>query len=190
VEVGSGLSTYYASRALGRNRAEGSPGRITCIDPFSGDRVQELPAVEVVRREVQDAGMEELPALEPGDVLFIDSTHVIKLGGDVPYLYLEVLPQLRPGVIIHSHDIHFPYNTPHPAAEYVFGAKWPRYWTEAMLLQAFLAFNREFEILLSAGLLRHQDEGFFERTLPGYRPVAPEDYDTHAGSIWYRRGPG
>jgi predicted O-methyltransferase YrrM len=190
VEVGSGLSTYYASRALERNRAEGRPGRITCIDPFSGDRVAGLPGVEVLRREIQDVAPEELAALEAGDVLFIDSTHVVKLDGDVPHLYLEVLPRLAPGVVVHSHDIHFPYNTPYPAEEYVLGAKWPLYWTEAMLLQAFLAFNREFEILLSVGILRHEEEGVLARTLPGYRPVAPQDYDTHAGSLWLRRRPG
>lgn len=187
IEVGSGLSTYYAARALERNREEGAPGRIRCIDPFSGHRVEGLPGVEVIRREVQDVAPEELRELEDGDVLFIDSTHVVKVGGDVPHLYLEVLPALRPGVVVHSHDVHFPYNTPYPAEEYVFRAKWPRYWTEAMLLQAFLAFNREFEIVLSAGILRHEDEEFFERTLPGYRRVEPKDYDTHAGSIWYRR---
>lgn len=187
MEVGSGLSTWYMSRALERNAEEGSSGRITCIDPYSGDRVRALPGVEVVRREVQDVAPEEFRELDDGDVLFIDSTHVVKIGGDVPHLYLEVLPRVRPGVVIHSHDIHFPYNTPHPAEQYVLRAKWPRYWTEAMLLQAFLAFNREFEIVLSAGILRYEDEAFLERTLPGYRPVVPADYDTHAGSIWYRR---
>ena len=188
IEVGSGLSTFYISRALTRNRKEGSPGRIRCIDPHSGDRVEELPGVEVVRREVQEIDPVEFrEQLRSGDLLFIDSTHVVKIGGDVPHLYLEVLPHLRPGVTVHSHDIHCPYNTPHPAEEYVMRAKWPRYWTEAMLLQAFLAFNPEFEIVLSLGLLRHEDEPFLERTLPGYSPIVPTDYDTHAGSIWYRR---
>lgn len=187
MEVGSGLSTFYATRALERNRAEGSPCEVTCIDPFSGDRVAGLPGVTVLRREVQDVAPEEFGVLEAGDVLFIDSTHVVKIDGDVPHLYLEVVPALAPGVVVHSHDVHFPYNVPHPARTYVFDAKWPRYWTEAMLLQAFLAFNEDFEILLSAGLLRHEDEAFLERTLPGYRPVVPEDFDTHAGSIWYRR---
>lgn len=187
LEVGSGLSTYYAARALERNREEGAPGRITCIDPYSGDRVRDLPGVEVVRREVQDVTPGEFRVLEEGDVLFIDSTHVVKVGGDVAHLYLEVVPSLAPGVVIHSHDIHFPRNTPHPAEAYVLDAKWPRYWTEAMLLQAFLAFNREFEILLSASILRHEDEDLLERTVPGYRPVVPRDFDTHAGSLWYRR---
>ena len=190
LEVGSGLSTFYMTRALERNRSEGAAGTITCVDPYSGDRVAGLPGVEVLRREVQDLDPEEVRRLEDGDLLFIDSTHVVKVGGDVPHLYLELLPRLRPGVVIHSHDIHFPYNTPYPAEEYVVRAKWPMVWTEAMLLQAFLAFNREFEILLAPSILRHEDEPWLARTMPGYRPVVPADYDTHAGSIWYRRAAG
>jgi predicted O-methyltransferase YrrM len=187
IEVGSGLSTWYAVQALERNRADGVPAKITCIDPYSGDRVRGLPGVEVLRREVQDVAPEYFEALGAGDVLFIDSTHVVRIDGDVPHLYLEVLPRLRPGVVVHSHDIHFPYNVPHPAEEYVFGAKWPMLWTEAMLLQAFLALNDEFELLLAPPLLRHHDEAFLEATMPGYRPVVPHDYDTHFGSVWYRR---
>lgn len=187
LEVGSGLSTFYMSRALERNRAEGADATITCVDPYSGDRVAGLPGVEVLRREVQDLDPEEVRRLEAGDLLFIDSTHVVKVGGDVPHIYLELLPRVRPGVVVHSHDIHFPYNTPYPAEEYVVRAKWPMVWTEAMLLQAFLAFNREFEILLAPSILRHEDEPWLARTVPEYRPVVPADYDTHAGSIWYRR---
>lgn len=187
IEVGSGLSTWYAVQALERNRAEGVPCRITCIDPHSGDRVRGLPGVEVLRREVQDVAPEYFEELGAGDVLFIDSTHVVRIDGDVPHLYLEVLPRLRPGVAVHSHDIHFPYHVPYPAEEYVFGAKWPMLWTEAMLLQAFLALNSEFELLLAPPLLRHHDEAFLEATVPGYRPVVAADYDTHFGSVWYRR---
>jgi predicted O-methyltransferase YrrM len=187
IEVGSGLSTYYASRASERNGAEGAPCAITCIDPYSGDRVRGLPGVEVLRRPVQDVPPDYFAALGPGDVLFIDSTHVVRIDGDVPHLYLEVVPRLRPGVVVHSHDVHLPYNVPHPAEEYVFGAKWPMLWTEAMLLQAFLAFNAEFELLLAPPLIRHHDEPFLAATVPDYRPVVAADYDTHFGSVWYRR---
>lgn len=191
IEVGSGLSTYYASRAAQRNRAGGAPCGITCIDPYSGDRVRNLPGVEVLRRPVQDVAPEYFEALSAGDVLFIDSTHVVRIDGDVPHLYLEVVPRLAPGVVVHSHDVHFPFNVPHPAEEYVFGAKWPMLWTEAMLLQAFLAYNAEFELFLAPPLLRHRDEAFLAATVPDYRPVVAADYDSHFGSVWFRRrGPG
>jgi hypothetical protein len=162
---------------------------MTCIDPYSRPALAELADVTVVQRPVQDVDPGVFGELGPGDVLFIDSTHVVKIDGDVPFLYLEVVPRVAPGVVVHSHDIHFPYNVPYPAEEYIFAAKWPSFWTEAMLLQAFLSFNPAFEILLSAPLLRFHDEEFLAATLPGYRPVEAADYDTHFGSIWFRRKP-
>lgn len=189
VEIGSGLSTYYAWLAAAANGRDGRVCEMTCVDPFPTGRLNELrePAVHAVVSKVEAADLGLFEALEVGDVLFIDSTHVLKLGGDVAFLFLEVLPRLRPGVVVHVHDIHFPYNTPYPAEQYIFRAKWPLYRTEAMVLQAFLSFNREFELLLSAPMIRHFDEPFLERTIPGYRPVDVEDYDTHFGSIWLRR---
>lgn len=189
VEIGSGLSTYYAWLAAAANGRDGRVCEMTCVDPFPTGRLNELrePAVHAVVSKVEAADLGLFEALEAGDVLFIDSTHVLKLGGDVAFLFLEVLPRLRPGVVVHVHDIHFPYNTPYPAEQYIFRAKWPLYRTEAMVLQAFLSFNREFELLLSAPMIRHFDEPFLERTIPGYRPVEVEDYDTHFGSIWLRR---
>ena len=189
IEVGSGLSTYYAWLAAAANGREGSSCEMTCIDPFPTGRLRDLedPVVEAVVSKVEATDPGVFAELDAGDVLFIDSTHVLKLGGDVAFLFLEVLPRLRPGVVVHIHDIHFPYNTPYPAEQYIFRAKWPLYRTEAMLLQAFLSFNREFEIMLSAPMIRHADEAFLERTIPGYRPVEVEDHDTHFGSIWLRR---
>ncbi len=189
IEIGSGLSTYYAWLAAAANGREGRACEMTCVDPFPTGRLNELeePAVNAVVSKVEATDLGLFEALDAGDVLFIDSTHVLKLGGDVAFLFLDVLPRLRPGVVVHVHDIHFPYNTPYPAEQYVFRAKWPLYRTEAMVLQAFLSFNREFEVLLSAPMIRHFDEPFLERTIPGYRPVEVEDYDTHFGSIWLRR---
>jgi predicted O-methyltransferase YrrM len=193
VEVGSGLSTYYASLAAARNAAEGRPMAMTVVDPFVSAATRALPGVEVLAREAQD-----LPAdwyqqrLEAGDVLFIDSTHIVRIDGEVPHLVLEVLPALKPGVLVHIHDVHFPYNVPADPAAYVFDRRWPMPFTEAMLVQAYLCFNPRVEILLSTPLLRHHDEDFLKRLLPGYRPLDPEDFDTHHGSLWLRtqRSPG
>ena len=187
VEIGSGLSTYYAWLAAAANGRDGRACEMTCVDPFPTGRLNELrgPAVNAVVSKVEAADIRLFETLEAGDVLFIDSTHVLKLGGDVAFLFLEVLP--RPGVVVHVHDIHFPYNTPYPAEQYIFRAKWPLYRTEAMVLQAFLSFNQEFEVLFSAPMIRHFDEPFLERTIPGYRRVEVEDYDTHFGSLWLRR---
>jgi predicted O-methyltransferase YrrM len=187
IEVGSGLSTCYAWLALDANARAGAAGAITCIDPNVRETVRALPGVAVLAREVQDVSPAFFAELGRADVLFIDSTHVVRLDGDVPHLYLEVVPALQPGVVVHAHDVHFPFNTPHPAEQYVLGRTWPMLWTEAMLVQAFLAFNAAFRVTLSLPLLRHHDEPFLERTVPGYRPLQTRDYDTHFGSLWFER---
>jgi hypothetical protein len=128
--------------------------------------------------------------LEAGDVLFIDSSHAVRLDSDVAYLILEILPIIRPGVLIHIHDIPFPYNIPYPAEYWVLGTApgapyWPIYWNEAMLLQSFLAFNREFEIIQSMPLLRYYDETFLKELVPSYRSVA--EVPNTFSSIWLKR---
>jgi hypothetical protein len=187
LEIGSGLSTYYAWQGAERNRAEGHACRLGCIDPYASAKVRGLPGLEVDERPVQEVEPSLFEELEAGDILFIDSTHVVKVDGDVPFLYLEAVPRVQPGVWIHSHDIHFPYNVPHPAEAYILRAKWPMMWTEAMLLQAFLSHNRAYQLELAAPLLRHFEPTFLAATLPDFRPTMVEDYDTHFGSVWYRR---
>ena len=190
VEVGSGLSTYYCSLAAARNAEEGHPLVIKCVEPYPSAELRTIPGIEVLQCEVQDVDLELFARLEQDDILFIDSSHVLKIDSDIPFLFLEVLPRLSRGVSIHVHDIPFPYNVPHPAEYWVLGRRneapyWPMYWNEAMVLQAFLAFNDAFEIELSAPLIRHHDEPFLAATVPGYRPVA-EEPNTFS-SIWLRK---
>lgn len=186
LEVGSGLSTYYAWLAAASNRAEGRPMEMTVVDPFVGRGVRGLAGIEVVAREAQDLPLEEYTRLASGDVLFIDSTHVVRIDGEVPYLVLEVLPALRPGVLVHVHDVHLPYNVPADPAAYVFDRRWPMLFTEAMLVQAYLAHNSRVEILMSTPLLRHYREDALRRIVPDYQPLDREDFDTHHGSLWLR----
>jgi predicted O-methyltransferase YrrM len=186
VEIGSGLSTDYAHLAAERNAAEGRPMAMTAVDPYVSEATRALPGVEVLAREAQDLPAEWFSRLEAGDVLFIDNTHIVRIDGEVPHLVLEVLPALKPGVIVHVHDVHFPYNVPVDPGAYVFDRAWPMLFDEAMLVQAYLAHNPRVEIVLSTPLLRHHDEEFLRRTLPGYLPLDPEDFDTHHGSLWFR----
>ena len=86
--------------------------------------------------------METFAALEGGDILFIDSTHVLKTGSDVVRLYNEIVPRLNAGVIVHIHDIFYPFEYPR---DWVLEG---RAWSEAYLVRVFLAFNSEYEILL------------------------------------------
>jgi predicted O-methyltransferase YrrM len=186
VEVGSGLSTSYAVLAAEKNAAEGRPMEMTVIDPFASAATRALPGVSVLAREAQDVPADWYGRLQAGDVLFIDSTHIVRVDGEVPHLVLEVLPTLSPGVLVHVHDVHFPYSGPADPAAYVFNRRWPMLFTEAMLVQAYLCNNPRAGIVLSTPLLRHFREDVLKRLLPGYRPLDPEDFDTHHGSLWFR----
>ena len=185
LEVGSGLSTYYATLAAARNAADGTPLQLSCIEPYPFPALRTLPDVELVQSVVQDVPLSRFDRLGNGDVLFIDSSHALKIDSDVAYLFLEVLPRLAPGVLVHIHDVPFPYNTPYPADTWLFGERWPVYWNEAMLVQAFLAFNREFEILLSTPLIRNEDERFLIERFDDYLPLPRET--NPASSLWLRR---
>ncbi len=189
-EVGSGLSTYYCSLARKQNREEGTDTKITCIEPYPFAKLNEIEQIELIVKEVQDVPLSAFDSLASGDVLFIDSSHILRLDGDVSYLFLEVLPRLAPGVYIHVHDIPFPYNIPYPPEYWTFledpqSLHWPMYWNEAMLLQALLAFSPAFEVVLSVPMIRHFEEDFVRKTLPIYKSVS-EEKNTFS-SIWLRR---
>ena len=185
IEVGSGLSTYYCSLAAKKNASEGNPLQITCIEPFPYEKLYSIPGIKIIAKEVQDVELSLFEQLEPNDIFFIDSSHMVKVDSDVPFLYLEVLPILSVGVEIHVHDIPFPYNVPYPAEKWIFDQDWPMLWNEAMLLQAFLLFNNSFTIELSTPMIRYFDEPFLKKTIPIY-----ESLIQHPGpfsSIWLKR---
>jgi predicted O-methyltransferase YrrM len=185
LEIGSGLSTYYASLAARVNEGENRPMRLYCVEPYPYPELANIAGIEIRRDFAQNIPLSAFRELEEGDVLFIDSSHALRIDSDVSWLLLEALPSLRPGVIVHFHDIPFPYNTPYPAETWIFGDRWPSYWNEAMVVQAFLAFNSDFEIVMSAPLLRHADEAYFLSTFADYTPLIRES--NPFSSLWIRR---
>jgi hypothetical protein len=120
--------------------------------------------------------------LEENDILFIDSSHSVKIGSDVNFLYLEVLPRLKPGVVVHIHDIPMPYEY---TKTYATNPAFRMFWTESYLLQAFLIYNSEFEVLLSMAYLQGSHPDLYREAFPSFDPEA----DTGSGSIWIRRKP-
>lgn len=187
IEVGSGLSTYYCSLAAKENFKTGNPVKISCIEPHPFGKLYTIQDIEVIRDEVQNVNMSLFSELEENDVLFIDSSHILKIDGDLPFLYLEVLPALKKGVMIHIHDIPFPYNIPYPPELWIFSKElsWPYYWNEAMFLQAFMAFNNSFDIVMSMPLIRHHDEQFLKNAIPLYKSV--KDNPNTFSSIWLKK---
>ena len=144
IEAGSGFSTLLAAQATALNAGEGHPCTIEVWDPFADAPVRALHGrgLTLHRAEVQRAPLEALAALEAGDILFIDSSHVLHVGSDVRFLFAEVLPRLKPGVLVHVHDIFLPANYPRRwAVEYL------RFWNEQYVLQAFLSFNERFRVV-------------------------------------------
>ncbi len=114
--------------------------------------------------------------LGENDVLFVDSTHAVRCGGDVNQIYLEILPRTRTGVVVHVHDIFLPAEYPKKwlLEEHIF-------WTEQYLLQAFLAFNRAFEVLWGGSYMHLEHSSELARHFPCYRN------DAWPGSFWMRR---
>lgn len=161
-EIGSGHSTLMTAKALERNRRDDPNYRCkhVSIEPYEMPWLERL-GIEVLRRRVEDFDTSFFQELEPGDFLFIDSSHVIRPGGDVVFEYLQLLPALRPGVIVHVHDIFTPRNYPD---------SWVRdevrFWNEQYLLEAFLTHNDSWRVLASVNHLRHEHFEALQRVCP------------------------
>ena len=184
VEIGSGMSSIVISAALKLNESDGAqPANHTIVDPYPSPRLDTLlgaPANVIADRvEVLDITLFE--HLDRGDILFIDSGHTVRIGGDVNFLVLDVLPRLRPGVIVHFHDIGLPYEYP---KAYLTNPSFRVLWTESYLLQAFLACNRDFEVLLAMAYLTHDHHESFEKAFPLYDPAR---HASTSGSFWMAR---
>lgn len=149
IELGSGYSTLVIATASARNASEGQPVEHRVYDPFpSAVLARVRDRIELHARSAAEIELETFAALEADDVLFIDTTHVVKPRSEVLHLLLNALPALQPGVVAHIHDVYRPFEYPRALYE-VFGA----YWQEHYLLQAFLAFNAEFEVLCATHAL-------------------------------------
>lgn len=150
VEIGSGHSTLMAINAIRANKREdGSYNcKHICIEPYECPWLNALD-VEVIRKPVEKTGKDIFTLLEGNDLLFIDSSHIIRPQGDVLFEYLEILPVLKPGVIVHIHDIFTPKDYPE---EWI--VRDIRFWNEQYLLEAFLAFNKNYKIIGSLNYLK------------------------------------
>ncbi len=162
IEVGSGHST---AALLDATDNLASRPRITAIDPYA-DRLRstlrpgDLERLELIEEGVQGVPLETFQALEAGDVLFLDTTHVVRPGSDVVYEFLEVLPRLTPGVIVHIHDITYPFDVPDVWLEE------GRIWCEPYLLRALLCDNPRFSILQWPGAVAALRPSALEEMLP------------------------
>jgi predicted O-methyltransferase YrrM len=180
IEVGSGYSSACTLETAERFLDEDI--KLTFIDPRP-NLLQELFSVAEPKREVeilgslvQDIPLSTFSTLQANDVLFIDSTHVMKTASDVTYEFLEVLPRLNSGVYVHIHDIFWPFEYP---------TRWSlddnRSWNEIYALRAFLAFNKAFEIVFFSDYFHRFHKEEMVRNAPWL------NRNSGGGSIWLRR---
>jgi hypothetical protein len=179
IEIGSGYSTLVSAKACTLNKQKDNvTSELLAIEPYPNETLKHgFPGLtELIQKPLEKIDLSLFSGLGKNDLLFIDSTHVLKIGGDVKYLYLEVLPRVAGGVLVHSHDIFFPLEYP---KHWIKENHW--FWTEQYLLQAFLAFNREFEVLWASQYMNRRYPKQLAQTFPSYKKeVCP-------ASLWLKR---
>ena len=159
IEVGSGWSTKIAALASLKNMET----ELTCIEPYPQPILTKgFPGLKkLITEKVEKVPVEFFKKLGKNDILFIDTSHTVKIGSDVNYLILDILPILSQGVYIHIHDIFFPENYPELWVKDEY-----RFWNEQYLLHAFLIFNNRFEVILTNRYLSDNYLTNLKKTFP------------------------
>ena len=177
IEVGAGFSSAVILDTTEKFLSQ--PPSITFIEPYperlkSLLKPQDFESCQTIEKRVQDVSLNVFSSLNEGDILFIDSSHIVKFGSDLQFLLFKVLPLLPVGVFVHFHDIFYPFE--YPEAWLRDG----RYWNEAYLLRAFLAYNNEWEVYF----FNNYAAKFFDDFLAQKMPLCLKN---KGGSIYLRR---
>lgn len=179
IEIGSGYSTLMVQKAVSDIRLLVPDYVIEqiCIEPYEMPWL-ERTGVRVIRQLVEDVHADLFKTLNENDILFIDSSHMVRPQGDVLFEFLELLPTLQKGVIIHVHDIFSPkdYTKQHLVEDVMF-------WNEQYLLEAFLTCNQEFEIIGALNYLKTH----YANALYSKLPLLEKYKDSVPGSFWIRK---
>ncbi|HWF88062.1 MAG TPA: class I SAM-dependent methyltransferase, partial [Pyrinomonadaceae bacterium] len=168
IEIGGGYSTQLANKAL---KSNGS-GSLTCVEPHPERLNGTGASVELIQKRVEELDIAFFSRLNTNDILFIDSSHTVKFGSDVCYEFLEILPRLATGVWVHVHDIFFPHDYP---ADWLIQRRMAL--NEQYLLEAFLSFNKQFQVKLANYWLCLDHGAETKRLWP----------NTGASSLWMKR---
>ncbi|HEU5422426.1 MAG TPA: class I SAM-dependent methyltransferase [Nitrolancea sp.] len=167
IEIGSGVSTLVMLHAAALNeQGAAPPAEITCIEPYPSEVLKRLHGIRRIQQPAQLVGAELFAQLQPGDLLFIDSSHAVKTGSDVPHVYLNIIPSLAPGVFVHIHDVFLPYLYPRDVLSSYFG------WQETALLLALLVNNEHLAVRACLSALGYDRTEQLRAILPDYAPEA------------------
>lgn len=182
IEIGSGFSTLVSAAAIRKNSEERKVDcELTCVEPYPREFLKAgLPGLRNFRLlslPLQFVPLEYFDQLNELDILFIDSTHVMRVGSDVNYEFLQILPRLKKGVVVHLHDIFLP-------AEYQ--KKWIKesflFWNEQYLLHAFLQNNSAFRVLWAASYMHLNESARLSSAFSSYTSATE-----WPGSFWMKR---
>lgn len=176
IEVGSGNSTKVAHKAKKEQELD---TQIVSIDPFPRAEIDHL-ADKVVRKPFEDVSYDEILALEAGDILFIDNSHRVLPNSDATVFFLEILPRLKPGVIVHIHDIYLPYDYPQFMCD--------RAYSEQYMLAAFVLANPEKYETILPNYYISEDKALSGILAPLWEHPNLEGVEKHGGSYWLRIG--
>ena len=176
IEIGCGMSTKIIQGAIKFNQKDkdGICSHI-CIEPYELPWLDNFSKIELIRDKVENIDLNLFKDLKSGDLLFIDSSHIIRPQGDVLYEYLQIIPSLQKGVYVHVHDIFSP-------RDYL--DAWikdqVRFWNEQYLLEALLTESGKFEVVAALNLLKHK---YYDNL----RKVCPYlTADREPGSFYFR----
>lgn len=162
IEVGCGFSTLVIEEAIKKTKEEEEDYHChhICIEPFEMPWLEALD-IDVIRSKVEDISLDVFDQLKENDIFFIDSSHIIRPQGDVLFQYLQVLPKLNKGVLVHIHDIFTPY-------DYLDSwiRKMNRFWNEQYLLEAFLTMNKQYKVIASMNYLHHTHYDILAKKFP------------------------
>lgn len=169
LEIGSGHSTLVAAAACARNGSEGHTAELVAVDPDPRLAISEdIEGLERVERmDCRELPLERFTELDARDVLFIDTSHIVKLGSEVNWLMLDVLPRLSPGVVVQVHDVYLPYEY-HPHL-FELGVSF----NEQYLLRALLTENPGWEVMVAACALAREHRAALEELIPSLGEAVP-----------------
>jgi len=184
LEIGSGNSTFVTAQALLKNKQENYVGELVAIEPYPKQILKNgFPGLtRLIQKNLQDVPLSEFESLKENDILFIDSSHMLKLGSDVQYEYLEILPRLNKGVIVHIHDIFLPAEYP---KDWIMNQHY--FWNEQYLLQSFMTFNTSFEVLWASNYMHLKYPRKLAAASSSYAEYEKNKNWTGPSSFWIRR---
>jgi hypothetical protein len=178
IEIGSGESTRISLAALQKNAAEGAPGRLIAVEPYPRPFLKAMvsPQLQMIESRVENVSLD---VFRDADLLFIDSSHVARIGSDVNFEMFEIVPRLKVGALVHWHDIMIPVD---------YSREWiesgTKFWNESYVVHAFMLHNKCFRVVWASRYLQVKHPERLRARFPYFRP---QDPDQQLSSFWIER---